>query len=91
MASITISGLSDESLERLEKRAAVHGRSVEDEVVHILKQAIGPDREEREARMKKSMEELRLLREKQREWESEQNVEQIPSEKLIRKMRGHED
>ena len=91
MASITISGLSDESLERLEKRAAVHGRSVEDEVLHILKQAIGPDREEREARMKKSMEELRLLREKQREWESEHNVEQIPSEKLIRKMRGHED
>ena len=64
MASITISGLSDESLERLEKRAAVHGRSVEDEVVHILKQAVGPDEAEGAVGMKESVEELARLRKK---------------------------
>ena len=64
MASITISGLSDESLERLEKRAAVHGRSVEDEVLHILKQAVGPDEAEGAVGMKVAVEELARLRKK---------------------------
>ena len=87
MASITVTGLTDEFVERLGRKAAANDRSVEDEVLHILKQAVGPDQAEK----KESMESLRLLKEKQREWESANNVEQIPSEILIRKMRGHED
>ena len=49
MASITVSGLSEEFMERLRKRAAANKRPVEDEIRYILKQAVGPDKEEREA------------------------------------------
>ena len=91
MASITVSGLSDEFVERLKKRAAANSRSVEDEVLYILKRVIGPDADEREARVKEFFEKVEPLLEKQRQWEDVHNVEQIPSEILVRKMRGHED
>ena len=89
MASITISGLSEESLERLEKRAAIHGRSVEDEVVQILKRAIGPDREEREARMREAVKELSRLRYEQAERQKKTGVkaEQKTSLQIIREDR----
>ena len=74
MTSITISGLSDESLERLEKRAAVHGRSVEDEVLHILKQAVGPDEAERAVGTKESVEKLARLRKKVSQQQQERGV-----------------
>ncbi|MYC32769.1 MAG: hypothetical protein F4X64_06295 [Chloroflexi bacterium] len=74
MASIIVSGLSEESLERLEKRATIYGRSVEDEALHILKRAIGPDQEEREARMKEAAEELARLRKKVSQQQQERGV-----------------
>lgn len=42
MASITIRNLDDRLNERLRVRAAEHGRSMEEEVLQILRQAIGP-------------------------------------------------
>ncbi len=87
MASITISGLSKESLERLEKRAAIHGRSVEDEVVHILKREIGPDPEDQEARLKEFLEKVEPLLQKQRERLSLGNVDDKPGWLIIREDR----
>lgn len=89
MASITVSGLSEESLERLEKRAAIYGRSVEDEALHILKRAIGPDQEEREARMKEAVKELSRLRDEQAEWQKKNgvNAEHKTSLQIIREDR----
>ncbi len=74
MASITVSGLSDEFVERLKKRAAINGRPVEDEVLHILKQAVGPDEAERVARMKEAAEELARLRKKVSQQQQERGV-----------------
>lgn len=36
MKKIIVTGLDDSAVERLEKRAAAHGRSLEEEVRHIL-------------------------------------------------------
>ena len=74
MASITVSGLSDEFVECLKKRAAINGRPVEDEVLHILKQAVGPDKAERVARMKEAAEELARLRKKVSQQQQERGV-----------------
>ena len=41
MASITIRSLDDEVKRRLRIRAAEHGRSMEEEVREILRQAVG--------------------------------------------------
>ena len=41
MASITIRNLDDETRRQLERRAAAHGRSVEEEAHHVLRQAVG--------------------------------------------------
>ena len=89
MASITVTGLTDEFVERLERKAAANNRSVEDEVLHILKQAVGPDKEERVARMKEAAEELAHLREQQRQWQQERgvNIEDKPGWMIIREDR----
>ena len=42
MASITIRDLDDGVVLLLERRAVDHGRSVEEEVRHILRQAVSP-------------------------------------------------
>ena len=42
MASITIRNLDDHLCERLRIRAAEHGRSMDEEALQILRQAIGP-------------------------------------------------
>ena len=89
MANITVTGLTDEFVERLERKAAANQRSVEDEVLHILKQAVGPDQEERVARMKEAAEELARLRKKvsQRQQERGANVEDKPGWLIIREDR----
>jgi plasmid stability protein len=40
MASITITQLDDATLDRLRRRAAAHGRSLEEEVEDIVKKAV---------------------------------------------------
>lgn len=42
MASITIRNLDEPLKKRLRIRAAEHGRSMEEEVLEILRQAVGP-------------------------------------------------
>lgn len=44
MASITIRSLDDEVKRRLRIRAAEHGRSMEEEVREILRQAVGREK-----------------------------------------------
>ena len=44
MTSLTIKGLPEELHERLKKQAARHRRSVNDEVIAILEQALMPSR-----------------------------------------------
>ena len=44
MPSLTIKGLPEELHERLKKQAARHRRSVNDEVIAILEQALMPSR-----------------------------------------------
>lgn len=44
MASITIRSLDDEVKRRLRIRAAEYGRSMEEEVREILRQAVGPEK-----------------------------------------------
>ena len=89
MANITVMGLTDEFVERLERKAAANQRSVADEVLHILEQAVGPDQAERAARMKEAADELQRLRERQRQWQQERgvNVEEKPGWMLIREDR----
>ena len=89
MASITVTGLTDEFVERLGRKAAANSRSVEDEVLHILKQAVGPDKAERVARTKEAVEELARLREQQRQWRQERgiDVEDKPGWMIIREDR----
>ena len=43
MTSIEVKGLSEEVVERLEKRASANNRSLEDEIRHILEEAVGRD------------------------------------------------
>jgi plasmid stability protein len=43
MASITIRNLEDDIKQRLKVRAAVHGRSMEEEARHILRRVMGDD------------------------------------------------
>ena len=50
MASITIRNLDDGLKGRQRVRAAEHGRSMEEEVRQILRQAIGPPGRERNSR-----------------------------------------
>ena len=89
MANITVMGLTDEFVERLERKAAANQRSVADEVLYILEQAVGPDQAERAARMKEAADELQRLRERQRQWQQERgvNVEEKPGWMLIREDR----
>ena len=89
MASITVTGLTDEFVERLGRKAAANNRSVEDEVLHILKQAVGPDKEERAARAKEFFEKIEPLLEKQRQWQQERgvNIEDKPGWMIIREDR----
>ena len=89
MANITVMGLTDEFVERLERKAAANQRSVADEIRHILEQAVGPDQAERAARMKEAADELQRLRERQRQWQQERgvNVEEKPGWMLIREDR----
>ena len=89
MASITVTGLTDEFMERLGRKAAANSRSVEDEVLHILKQAVGPDEAERSARMKEAAEKLARLRKQvsQRQQERGVNVEDKPGWMIIREDR----
>ena len=89
MANITVSGLSDEFVERLKKRAAINKRSAEDEVRHVLEQAVGLGPEERVARMKESAEKLKRLRaqQKQRQVDRGVEVEEKPGWQIIREDR----
>ena len=74
MASITVTGLTDEFVERLGRKAAANNRSVTDEVLQILKQAVGPDEAERAVGMKESVEELARLRKKVSQQQQERGV-----------------
>lgn len=47
MANLTIRNLDDEVKDRLQIEAARHGRSMEEEVRHILRQAVDPTDAER--------------------------------------------
>ena len=89
MASITVTGLTDEFVERLGRKAAANKRSVEDEVLHILKRAVGPDEAERAARAKEFFEKIEPLLEKQRQWQQERdvNIEDKPGWMIIREDR----
>ena len=89
MASITVSGLSDEFVERLKKRAAINERSTEDEVRHVLEQAVGIGQEEKAVRLRESAEKLKGLREqqKQRQTERGDGIQGKPSLQIIREDR----
>ena len=89
MASITVTGLTDEFVERLGRKAAANDRSLEDEVLHILKQAVEANKEERVAKMKEAAEELACLRKKvsQQQQERGANVEDKPGWLIIREDR----
>lgn len=87
MASITVTGLTDEFMERLGRKAAANDRSVTDEVLHILKQAVRPDQEERVARAREFSEQIEPLLEKQRQRRREGNIEDKPSWMIIREDR----
>ena len=87
MASITVTGLTDEFVERLGRKAAANNRSVEDEALHILKQAVGPDEAERVARAKEFFEKIEPLLEKQRQRKRERNIADKPSWLIIREDR----
>ncbi len=87
MASITVTGLTDEFVERLGRKAAANNRSVEDEALHILKQAVGPDEAERVARAKEFFKKIEPLLEKQRQRKRERNIADKPSWLIIREDR----
>lgn len=87
MASITVTGLTDEFMERLGRKAAANNRSVDDEVLYILKQAVGPDAEERAARAREFFEKIEPLLEKQRQRRREGNIEDKPGWLIIREDR----
>ena len=87
MASITVTGLTDEFVERLGRKAAANNRSAEDEALHILQQAVGPDEAERAARAKEFFEKIEPLLEKQRQRKREGNIEDKPSWLIIREDR----
>lgn len=87
MASITVTGLTDEFMERLGQKAAANNRSVTEEVHHILKQAVGPDQEERVARAREFSEKIEPLLEKQRQRRREGNIEDKPGWLIIREDR----
>ena len=81
MATITVTGLTDEFVQRLEQKAAANNRSPEDEIRHILERAMGDNATGMEAKRKaflKRARELRKLTEGQL---------QTPSEILIREDR----
>ena len=46
MAQLVVRNVEDEVQRRLQERAALHGRSLEDEVRAILREAVGADPEE---------------------------------------------
>ena len=89
MATITVTGLTDEFVQRLARKAAANNRSPDEEVLHILKSAVGPDEAERVAQMKEAVEKLDRLREQQRQWRQERGVsaEQKPGWMIIREDR----
>ena len=87
MASITVTGLTDEFMERLGRKAAANNRSVDDEVRYILKQAVGPDQTERAARAREFSEKVEPLLEKQRQRRREGNIEDKPGWLIIREDR----
>ena len=87
MASITVTGLTDEFVERLGRKAAANNRSVEDEVLHILKQAVGPDEAERAARVKAFFENIEPLLEKQRQRHKDGKIDDKPGWMIIREDR----
>lgn len=49
MATITIKNIPDDVYERLKETAAVHRRSINSEVIHIIEQAVTPRRVDAEA------------------------------------------
>lgn len=87
MATITVTGLTDEFVQRLERKAAANDRSVEDEVLYILKQAVGPDQAERVARAREFSEKIEPLLEKQRQRRREGNIKDKPGWLIIREDR----
>ena len=87
MANIMVTGLTDEFVERLERKAAANKRSVADEVLHILEQAVGPDQEKRAARAKEFFERIEPLLEKQRQRRKDGKIDDKPSWLLIREDR----
>ena len=89
MATITVTGLTDEFMERLGRKAAANDRPLEEEVLHILKQAVEPDQEERVARMKEAAEELARFRKKVSQQQQERGVkaDDKPSWLIIREDR----
>ena len=87
MTSITVMGLNDKLVERLERKAAANNRSLEEEVLHILKHAAGPGEEERAARATEFYEKIEPLLEKQRQRQSQGNIKDKPSLQIIREDR----
>ena len=87
MASITVTGLTDEFMERLGRKAAANNRSLEEYVFQILKRAAGPSKEERVARAKEFFERIEPILEKQRQRQRETNIEDKPSWLIIREDR----
>ena len=85
MASITVTGLTDEFVERLERKAAANSRSLEDYVLQVLKRAAGPSKEERVTRAKEFFERIEPILEKQRQRKA--NIEDKPSWLIIREDR----
>lgn len=81
MASITITGLTDEFVGRLERKAAANNRSVEDEIRSILQQAVEDDAEGMADKQKAFLKRSRELR------KLTAGQPQTPAEILIREDR----
>ena len=89
MAAITLSGLDEKFVLRIKKQAAVNNRTLEDEIRHILEQAVGLDPEEMAARQKAFLASIKQLQAQQQR-ERTTNRPQTTAEALIREDRDND-
>ena len=75
MATIEVQGLTDEVVEKLERRAAANQRSIEDEVRHILEAAASQEARGKNDKFKARVHKI---------WQGIEPHPQIPAEDLIR-------
>ena len=84
MAAITVRGLDNDVVDRLERRASRNDRSLEDEALHILKHATADETEDddKKARRTACADEMKRLR------HLTEGLDPIPGVEAIRAGRG---